>query len=75
MKSALLRNSDAKYIKNKFLLWYHMFACESHSDAISTALGVLGGELEDVRSLEARRLIDNMFININSRKYERVYFK
>jgi hypothetical protein len=52
-----------------------MFACESHSDAISTALGVLGGELEDVRSLEARRLIDNMFININSRKYERVYFK
>lgn len=33
---------------DKFLLWYHLFACDSHKYAIETALGVLGGELEDL---------------------------
>ena len=40
----------------KLLLWYHLFACDSHNDAIGTALGVLGGELEDCRNEETARL-------------------
>jgi poly-gamma-glutamate synthesis protein (capsule biosynthesis protein) len=32
------------------LLWHHLFVCDSHNDAIGTALGVLGGELEDRRN-------------------------
>ena len=35
-------NSAAELRRNQFLLWYHLFACESHNDVISTALGVLG---------------------------------
>lgn len=32
------------------MLWYHLFACESHSTAISCALGVLSGVIPDKRS-------------------------
>lgn len=46
----------------KYLLWYHMFACESHNDAIATALGVISGELEDRRSKETSLLADEMMI-------------
>lgn len=62
VKRVLLQKSDAFYAKNKYLLWYHMFSCESHNDAISTAFGVLGGELEDFRSLKTKLLVDKMFI-------------
>lgn len=44
----------------QYLLWYHLFACESHNEAIATALGVLGGELEDRRTIETARLADEM---------------
>lgn len=44
--------------QRKWLLWYHLFACESHRDAIATALGVLGGTLDDRRSEESARLVD-----------------
>lgn len=46
--------------QSQYLLWYHLFACDSHNDAISTALGVLSGELEDIRTSETRHLIDHM---------------
>lgn len=43
-----LRNRPASADQHR--LWYHLFACESHRDALATALGVLGGELPDLRS-------------------------
>jgi poly-gamma-glutamate synthesis protein (capsule biosynthesis protein) len=46
--------------QSDYLFWYHLFACESHRDAISTALGVRGGEIEDVRTPEAKQLVDDM---------------
>ncbi len=46
--------------QSQYLLWYHLFACESHQDAITTALGVLGGELKDLRTVETCRLADEM---------------
>lgn len=46
--------------QNDLLLWYHLFACESHRDSITTALGVLSGELEDMRTDETRALADEM---------------
>jgi poly-gamma-glutamate synthesis protein (capsule biosynthesis protein) len=42
------------------LLWHVLFACESHSEAISAALGLLSGELEDLRNHETRLLADEM---------------
>jgi poly-gamma-glutamate synthesis protein (capsule biosynthesis protein) len=39
-------------------LWYHLFACLTHHDLIATALGVLGGELPDLRTAESRALAD-----------------
>jgi hypothetical protein len=41
-------------------LWYHVFSCETHRDVISTALGVLSGELDDLRTDETRCLADEM---------------
>lgn len=46
--------------QHSLLLWHVLFACESHRDAIATALGVLGGELEDLRTRETRQLADEM---------------
>jgi hypothetical protein len=46
--------------RERLLLWYHLFACENHRDAIATALGVLGGEIEDLRTEEIRRVVDEM---------------
>lgn len=46
--------------KEKLLLWYHLFVCETHRDSISTALGVLSNELEDYRNLETKKLADEM---------------
>jgi len=43
-----------------YLLWHVMLACESHREMLATALGVLGGEIEDARTEESRRLADEM---------------
>ncbi len=40
--------------RRRFL--YHLFACEHHAEAISTALAVQTGEIPDRRSAESRRL-------------------
>lgn len=46
--------------RDKYLLRYHLFACDSHNDAIATALSVLSGEFEDFRSKEISVLVDKM---------------
>ncbi len=43
-----------------YMLWYHMIACESHRQMLATALGILGGEIEDLRTEETRNLADEM---------------
>jgi hypothetical protein len=48
--------------KGQLLLRYHLFACESHNEAIGTALGVLGGELEDRRSEETAILANELMV-------------
>lgn len=42
------------------LVWYHLLACESHSNAIATALGILGKEINDIRTKESKLLVDKM---------------
>ena len=37
-----------------------MFACDSHRDSITTALGLLSGELQDIRTLESKEIVDKM---------------
>lgn len=46
--------------REEMLLWYHLFACETHRDTVGTALGVLSGELEDLRSGETQQLADEL---------------
>ena len=58
VRNVLSRRTGAPVDSN--LLRYHLFACESHSEAIATALGVISGELRDVRSAESRQLADSM---------------
>ncbi|NMG60259.1 CapA family protein [Geitlerinema sp. P-1104] len=52
-----LTNSPSQ---KQLLLWYHLFACETHRDVIATALGVLGGELEDKRTEQSRAIVQEM---------------
>ena len=42
------------------MLWYHVFACLSHRQSVETSLGVLSGELPDLRTDESRLLVDEM---------------
>ncbi len=42
------------------MLRYNMIACESHRQMLATALGVLAGEIKDLRTDETRRLADEM---------------
>ncbi|MCS3824363.1 CapA family protein [Salinibacter ruber] len=44
----------------KTRLWFHLFACESHREAISVALGVLGNEYDDLRSKWTKRKVNKM---------------
>lgn len=54
-----IRGSKSDMNRNSLLL-YHYFACESHQEAISTALGVLSGEIDDLRTEETRLMVDEM---------------
>ncbi len=40
------------------LLWHVLFACLTHENLIATALGVLSGEITDLRTPETRALTD-----------------
>lgn len=46
--------------RQQLLVWYHMIACESHSRMLATALGVLSGEIDDLRTHETGQLADEM---------------
>ncbi|NEQ47614.1 MAG: CapA family protein [Leptolyngbya sp. SIOISBB] len=50
----------AKIPHKDYLLWYVMFACESHRDSIATALGILSGELPDLRNKKSKALVDEI---------------
>lgn len=43
-----------------YLLWFHMISCESHRQMLLTALGVLSGEIIDLRNTETKRIVDEM---------------
>lgn len=61
LKGALLNKiAPSRPIQYDYLLWYHMIACESHRQMLMTALGVLAGEIKDLRTEETRRLADEM---------------
>ncbi len=57
IKGALINRTPRRY---DHLLRYHMIVCESHRQMLSTALGILSGEIKDLRSEAARRLADEM---------------
>lgn len=63
MKRFISKDSSLNLERQRYLLHYHLFACESHNEAIQTALGVLGGELDDLRTLETRTLVDKWMID------------
>lgn len=46
--------------QSELLLWYHLFACESHRQTLATSLGVLSGEIKDLRTVESSKLADLM---------------
>lgn len=50
-------------LRHEFLLLYHLFACETHRDAIATALGVLGGELPDLRTEQTAAMVDAIWLS------------
>lgn len=61
LKGALLKRvSPPDPGQDDYLRWYHMVACESHRQMLATALGVLAGEIVDLRSAETNRLADEM---------------
>lgn len=45
---------------HRLLLYYHMIACESHRQMLKTALGILSGEIKDLRNDETCLLADEM---------------
>jgi poly-gamma-glutamate synthesis protein (capsule biosynthesis protein) len=58
---ALLNKSSVSQTdRYNLMLRYNMIACESHRQMLATALGVLAGEIEDLRTNETRRLADEM---------------
>jgi len=62
LKNALLNRSVStlRPSQNDYMLWYHMLACQSHHQMLVTALGMLSGEIKDLRTDEARQLADDM---------------
>ncbi|PZV25649.1 MAG: hypothetical protein DCF12_13850 [Snowella sp.] len=58
-----VKNSGKRRIstsQSELLLWYHLFACESHRQTLATSLGVLSGEIKDLRTVESSKLADLM---------------
>jgi hypothetical protein len=61
-RRTLLRSAGRRApSRSQLLLWYHVFACLSHHEAIREALGVLGGEIEDRRNDRSAALADRYF--------------
>ena len=62
LKEVLFYGNPSTTIERQhdYLLWYNMFACESHRQMMTTALGILGGEIKDLRTKETNYLADSM---------------
>jgi len=62
LKQVLLNRTPVASHPNRYdyLLWHNMIACESHRQMLATALGVLCGEIEDMRTQETTALADEM---------------
>ncbi len=58
MRGLLGREVLEKRARAKALLWQHLFGCQSHAEAITTAMGMLGGEMTDRRTAESRRMAE-----------------
>jgi len=59
-KAVIMRNANTHPDTQRLLLYYVMIACESHRQMLITALGVLSGEIADLRTNETCRLADEM---------------
>ena len=62
IKNALLKNNNPSNNPTHYdyLLWFHMISCESHRQMLLTALGVLSGEITDLRNIETKKIVDEM---------------
>ncbi len=60
MVRSLAKVPIKQFSQANYLLWHLMFACESHRDTLATALGVLGGEIQDLRTEETRQMADEL---------------
>jgi hypothetical protein len=59
------KNNNIIFKKYKLLLYYHLFACDSHKEAISTALGLISNELDDLRNKYTKKLVNKWMIEEN----------
>src|SRR5262249_32157688 len=63
IKGALLNRSDeSRPNQYDHLLWYNMIVCESHRQMLATALGILGGEIDDLQGEDAGGLAEEMIL-------------
>jgi len=62
-RTVIGKTNSLDTVRSQYLLRYHLFACDSHNDAISTALGLLGGELDDLRTEETADLVNKWVIH------------
>lgn len=53
-------DSNRTIKKRQYMIWYHMVACESHRQVLTTALGVLSGEIEDIRDKKSRTIVSEV---------------
>lgn len=62
LKNVLINKKVTQYVSNQYdyMVWHHMIACESHRQMLATALGILAGEIKDLRTEESRRLSKEM---------------
>lgn len=56
-KKTLLLSSPSQW---EYLLWHVMITCESHRQMLTVALGILAGEIEDIRTEKTKQLADEM---------------
>jgi len=65
-KSAFnIKNND----HYNYLLRYHMISCESHRQMLRTALGIISGEINDLRTQQTKNIVDSVMPwTINNKK-------
>jgi hypothetical protein len=53
-----------KLTKHQSLLRYHMISCDSHRNVLTTVLGVLGEETEDLRNMHTKKIFGGFMENV-----------